>query len=174
MAVIDATVFMGMHHALNDRRQRALKVVMSNFDEGFEISFDQIGICDSIVWRRPREVQDAYYPFMDVLHTEMPFRRRGYSLATIERAANDPQLAEIRTSSPSCALLAASVIEESELLYTFDPVLLKSQPTVRYVACSYGTQPGGIRSGGSFPGELQQLYNESRSLVITENDFGHA
>lgn len=178
MPVIDATVFMGMHHTDPQRRVRAVALIVSNFRGGLEISFDQIGICDSIVWCQPRGVQDAYYPFMDVLHTKMPFERHGYSAASVMRAASDRSLVQLRDTSPTRALLAASVIEEEKVLYTFDPSLIATGSLKPFISDAVGDGFFSIQgveadSSGAFLGELQQLYIDSQVLTISDDDFSY-
>ncbi|WP_201294684.1 MULTISPECIES: DUF6190 family protein [unclassified Nocardiopsis] len=62
---VDADVFMGMHHE-NEALRRGCKAFFVERLKGrVAMSLEQVGRCDDLVWRRPRELQDAYYPFMD-------------------------------------------------------------------------------------------------------------
>jgi hypothetical protein len=91
--LIDASVFMGMHAQDDATRRACMSFMVDRFDAGVVISWEQIGRCDDIVWSRARDVQDAYYPFMDVLHSTMPFTRRPYDADDLEVALRDRRLA---------------------------------------------------------------------------------
>jgi len=91
--LIDASVFMGMHAQEDDTRLACMSFMAARFDAGVVLSWEQIGRCDDIVWSYPRDVQDAYYPFMDVLHSTMPFARRPYDAADFDLALRDRRLA---------------------------------------------------------------------------------
>ena len=90
---IDASVFMGMHAQDDGTRHACRSFMAGRFDAGVVISWEQIGRCDDIVWSYARDVQDAYYPFMDVLHSTMSFSRRPYDADDLELALRDPRLA---------------------------------------------------------------------------------
>lgn len=39
---------------------------------------EEVGICDDLVWKMPRDIQDMYYPFMDNLHSMLDMSRLPY------------------------------------------------------------------------------------------------
>ncbi|WP_253257845.1 DUF6190 family protein, partial [Pseudomonas syringae] len=89
LPMIDATVFMGMHHADPGVRDKSLEFFSRFYESSVQMNFAQIGICDAIIWKKGRALQDAYYPFMDVLHTDMAIQREGYSEQVLQRAAGE-------------------------------------------------------------------------------------
>jgi len=163
---IDATVFLGMHHEDSLIRQRSLAFFRSHFESRARINYEQVGICDAIIWRQARAVQDVYYPFMDVLHSDMQILREGYAFREINLAINDRQLLELR---PEQALLAA------QILLRKDAVLFTHDARLRELPCLQGYL-GDFDSLGmdsSFPSDLQSLYEASRALILTEKDWHH-
>jgi hypothetical protein len=91
--LIDASVFMGMHAQDDNTRLACMSFMAAQFEAGVALSWEQIGRCDDIVWSRTRDVQDAYYPFMDILHSTMSIARRPYDPADLELALRDRRLA---------------------------------------------------------------------------------
>jgi hypothetical protein len=90
--LIDASVFMGMHAQDDDTRLACMSFMAARFEAGVVLSWEQIGRCDDIVWSYARDVQDAYYPFMDVLHSTMSLARRPHDAADLELALRDRRL----------------------------------------------------------------------------------
>lgn len=163
---IDASVFLGMHHADDLIRQRSLAFFHSHFQRRARMNFEQVGICDAIIWRQPRRVQDVYYPFMDLLHSDMQILREGYAFAELEQALSDRQLRGLR---PEQALLAAQVLASTAgTLFTHDPALL----ALPCLASRLGDFDG-LDPHGAFPAELQDLYQASRAFILTEKDWQH-
>ena len=56
-------------------------------------------------------MQDLYYPFMDLLHSDMQILREGYTFADLQRALDDRALRHLR---PEQALLVAQVLLSRE------------------------------------------------------------
>jgi hypothetical protein len=162
---IDATVFLGMHHEHDSTRERSLAFFRDHFDGELRMSFEQIGICDAVIWRQSREVQDLYYPFMDHLHSEMRIHREGYLFEELGLALDHP---ELRALGSAQALLAAQVLHRKGVLFTHDPAL-RSLPCLR---SQLGTFEGSPRRA-AFPPELQALYQSSLSFVHTSKDWCH-
>ena len=165
MPMIDATVFLGMHHEDERIRQDSLTFFRAHFQQGARMNFEQVGICDAVIWRQPREVQDAYYPFMDVLHSEMKIKREGYSFHEIEFAARDLRRHGLY---PHQALLVAQVLNDGGVLYTHDPAL-------RTLSCLHGLLGDFSRldTGTAFPDALEALYQPSRIYTHTDKDWDH-
>ncbi|WP_248750492.1 DUF6190 family protein [Pseudomonas sp. MWU15-20650] len=182
--IIDATVFMGMHHDDEVIRTRSLAFFTHRYDSQVRMSFSQIGICDAIIWKKERELQDVYYPFMDVLHSDMNILRSGYSDAVLKRAAHSPELSAL---PPEKRLQAAQVLEGAGLFYTHDVEYHSCMALKPYLATfddpappqDYVASPSHLISFDSpprakrFPSELQKLYDVSLALTITDEDFQH-
>src|SRR5262249_30575214 len=121
------------------------------------MSFEQIGICDAVIWREPREVQDLYYPFMDRLHTDMQIVREGYCAHELHLALGHPALRRLR---PEQALLAAQTLAGGSMLVTHDPELC-ALPYVQPRLWDFSSSD----PCAAFPPELQTLYERSRAFV---------
>jgi hypothetical protein len=159
---VDASVFLGMHHQ-NDRiRQRSLAFFRDRFTHQVRMSFEQIGICDAVIWRQSRSIQDLYYPFMDRLHSEMCILRAGYEIGEIKPALRHPELQGLR---PEQILLAGQVLHSQGTLATHDAAL-------RRLGCLQARLWDFEQSlsATEFPSELQALYEASRVFVHTEED----
>lgn len=154
---VDASVFLGMHHQDDVIRQRSLGFFRSYFADQVRMNFEQVGICDAVIWRQSREVQDLYYPFMDRLHSDMQIVREGYSTRELNLAAGHRELQGLR---PEQALLAAQVLAHEGVLATHDPAL-RRLPCVQSQLWDFASSP----SHAAFPPELQALYETSRAFV---------
>jgi hypothetical protein len=162
---LDASIFLGMHHEDEQVRQRSLAFFRCYFASQVRMSFEQVGICDAIIWRQSREVQDLYYPFMDVLHSQMQILREGYEFREIELALEHRELQGLR---PEQALLAAQVMRRESALFTHDPAL-RSLPCLRPLLANFER----LGPEASFPPALQALYEPSRSFIHTSKDWDH-
>jgi hypothetical protein len=163
--MIDATVFMGMHHADAGVREKSLGFFSHFYQQSVLMNFGQIGICDAIVWSKSRELQDVYYPFMDVLHTDMSIRREGYSQSVLQRASAEQALEGLSVEKK---LMVAQVLEHDLALYTHDPELLRLPALQPYLQAFEFS-----RASPDFPETLQHLYETSRAMVIDHEDFRH-
>ena len=163
--MIDATVFMGMHHHNPDIRARSLAFFTRRFHSEVRMSFSQIGVCDAIIWKKARELQDVYYPCMDVLHSDMNILRAGYSNAALSRAANSAALSVL---SAEKRLQAAQVLEANCLFFTHDRDYRSCEALKPHLA-AFDTESAAT----TFPEGLQRLYHASLQLVITEEDYQH-
>ncbi|CAM3620108.1 hypothetical protein EI168_03950 [Halomonas sp. FME1] len=115
--IIDASVFLGMHHESLEVREKCVEIIVRNFDGGLEINLEQIGLCDNVIWQRSREEQNAYYPFMSYLHTVMEFKRIPYADEAYQLAAIDYRLKHLPMKK---AILACHVLAGERGLYTLD------------------------------------------------------
>jgi len=154
---VDATVFLGMHHQDRVIRRRSLEFFRGSYAREVRMSFEQIGICDAVIWRQRREIQDRYYPFMDRLHSEMPIARGGYSARELTLAVGHPELQELQ---PEQALQAAQVLARGGVLVTHDPAL-RALPCLQSRLWDFGVP----RPPAAFPPELQALYETSCVFV---------
>jgi hypothetical protein len=154
---VDASVFLGMHHRDPDIRRCSLGFFRGHYHHRVWMNFEQIGICDAIIWRQRRTVQDAYYPFMDRLHSDMQIVREGYQMQELELALGHPELKILR---PEQALLAAQVIACDGVLVTHDPVLHRV-PCLSSRLWNFTS----ARPAPGFPADLQALYEASCVFV---------
>ena len=163
---IDASFFLGMHDGNERHRLKSLAYFSRHLSGQPRMNYEQIGICDAVIWTQRREVQDLYYPFMDRLHTDMAIQRSGYTYHEIDTALSDPHL---RALTPEHALLAAQVLRSQGSLATHDPVLLG-------LDCLQGriwTAPPGDDQPVAFPPELQALYEASRAFIHHDEEPTH-
>jgi len=154
---IDATFFLGMHDGNQARRLRSLGYFTRNLSSKPRMNYEQIGICDAVIWTKSRVVQDLYYPFMDRLHSDMPILRSGYTHDEINLALSHP---ELKNLPPEQAIQAAQVLHNQGKLATHDPVL-------RGLDCLHGRLWSPVDDGrpATFTEELQALYVASQAFV---------
>lgn len=162
---LDATLFLGMHDGDQARRARSLAFFTRRLGEQVFMSLEQVGLCDHVIWARGREEQDAYYPFMDNLHTLMAIRRRGYDRADMALALGDARLARLPFRQ-ACTL--AQVMSHDGILHTHDPALLGRDELRHWLADDADEAPL------AFPEPLQALYEQSRRLVLALEDGCYA
>jgi hypothetical protein len=157
---VDATVFMGMNST--DEHVRAAcasffaQFVAQPTSRSLAMSLEQVGRCDDIVWGYPRHVQDAYYPFMDNLHTDLEVDRLTCDDTDLA-AAGEPGADGL--AAPD-RLQLAMVANRGGVLYTLSRRLLAvaRAPVRRPPALAAGRLP--------FAGRLERLYQESLVLRI--------
>ncbi|MEU5692581.1 DUF6190 family protein [Actinosynnema sp. NPDC020468] len=153
-AVIDAALFMAMN-STDDRIRRQGKAFFAHrLTTGAVMPLEQVGRCDDLVWGYPREVQDAYYPFMDVLHTDMKVDRIGYTEDDLRVAQTSSLLAGLPLGR---RLTVAVVLNRGATLYTTDPQLTGRTDL------PLGELPD-VES--AFPEPLETLYQQSLALLV--------
>jgi hypothetical protein len=158
---IDAALFMGMH-----ARDEAVRVACKNFfaerlsGDGVMMSLEQVGRCDALVWQYGRVEQDAYYPFMDVLHTDMVIDRVPYEEQDVKTALSDKNLAGLELID---RLTLGMVLNRGGELVSAASRLagLRGLP-VR------APEPGPERA---FPPYLERLYERSLVLRVPGKDL---
>lgn len=150
---VDATVFLGMHHEDPTKRDRSLGFFAHNFHGRVFMNFEQVGICDAVIWRQSRQTQDLYYPFMDRLHSDMDIVRCGYAREDLQQALALTEL------TPEQALLLVQVVRTGAVLATHDPAL-ESHPALRERLWRFAQGPA-----PELPAPLQALYRESLAFV---------
>ncbi|MGW4566354.1 DUF6190 family protein [Streptomyces sp. NPDC004561] len=154
----DAALFLGMNSADERLRVACKAFFAARLDGTLVMSLEQVGRCDDVIWGYARELQDAYYPFMDNLHTVMDIRRVGYDEADLRRALDgtgipDPLPVHER-------LLLGMVTGREGLLHTASPRLTRHPGLpVRAPAAADGPEP-------VFPGPLEALYRRSLALRV--------
>ncbi len=157
---VDATAFLGMHHPDSAVRSAWKTFFVDRFAAGLVMSLEEVGRCDDMVWRTPRAVQDDYYPFMDLLHTDAEIRRNGYAEADLTVAVADTHLAGLTVAQ---RLLVAFARRQGGLLVTADTALL-----ARAGLPVAAVPPG--RGDAVFPEPLEALYQRSLALRTLADD----
>jgi hypothetical protein len=152
--VIDASLFMAMNSADERTRRQGKAFFTARLATGAVMSLEQVGACDDLVWGYDREVQDAYYPFMDVLHTEMTIHRVPYTADDLLLALKSPNLADLPLDR---RLTVAVALNRGGTLYTVDPVLTGRDDL------PLGVLPDGE---STFPQPLEKLYAQSLALLV--------
>ncbi|MGH3976077.1 MAG: DUF6190 family protein [Pseudonocardiaceae bacterium] len=154
--IVDATAFLGMH-AVDDATRIACKTFFAsrNPHETVLMSLEHIGWCDDVVWGHPRPLQDAYYPFMDTLHSEMAIRRVGYDEPDIEAALGTAELTDLPMRE---RLLMGMVLRRDAVLRTASPRLVARRDLPVASVPPASEQP--------FSEHLEQLYRASLALRI--------
>jgi hypothetical protein len=119
---VDASLFLGMHSKDPDVRTACASFFAEHLRTPVLMTYEEVGRCDDVVWGHARAAQDAYYPFMDVLHSLMPIRRRAYTAEDREALAVLPAAAGALASREQ--MLLASVHATGGELITVNPRLL--------------------------------------------------
>lgn len=161
--VIDASVFMGMHSRDEALRLSCKRFFAKRLDHRLVMSLEDVGRCDNLVWRFPRDTQDAYYPFMDNLHTDAEIHRVGYDEDDVRIALESPRLADLLMHE---RLLLGMVLRRQAVLYTASPRLRD-----RMDLPARAVPTGGNVSPSDFPGLLEQLYQQSLALRVAPEDL---
>ncbi|POX43228.1 hypothetical protein C3486_01365 [Streptomyces sp. Ru73] len=159
---VDAALFMGMHSTDTAVRDACAAFFAAHLERPLVMTYEEVGRCDDVVWGYPRAAQDAYYPFMDLLHSVMPVRRRAYTAD--DWLAFDRLPAPATALSPRERMLLAAVSAGGGELVTVNPRLLALTTPGLPVR---GPEPaaGPVR----FPdgtGTLDKLYDVSLELVV--------
>ncbi len=113
------------------------------------------------MWRRSRQVQDAYYPFMDNLHTDMKIHRRPYEVEDVRIGLEAPELAGLPVHE---RLLIGMAIRRNATVYTVSPRLSQR---CRELPLAEPPKTGETR----FPDRLEELYQESLVLRILPEEW---
>jgi len=122
---IDASVFLGMHSKDERTRVACKNYFVQRPNEEIGMSLEQVGKCDDVIWQFPRERQDAYYPFMDNLHTIMRIDRISYDREDISAATFNQHLHGLDISD---RLTMGLVLARRGVLYTINPTLVNLRP----------------------------------------------
>ncbi|RLU79961.1 hypothetical protein CTZ27_36045 [Streptomyces griseocarneus] len=154
---LDASLFMGMHSTDPSVRAACTAFFASHLGARVVMTYEEVGRCDDFVWHVPREVQDAYYPFMDVLHSVMPIDRRAYTEADLAALGELPAEADgLRLRDR--LLLAAVRAADGELVTVNPRLLALAGPGIPV------REPEKAAERGMFPEELDRLYEQSLVL----------
>jgi hypothetical protein len=159
---VDSSLFMGMH-AEDDEVRLACKnfFVEQLGGDGFVMNLEQVGRCDALIWGQyGREEQDAYYPFMDVLHTDIAMDRIPYEERDIKAAQSAQVLDGLELTD---RLTLGMVLARGGELVTVNPRL-----------AGHDGLPARPPDGGtelSFPPYLERLYERSLLLRVAGKDL---
>jgi hypothetical protein len=153
--VVDSSAVLGMHSVDEVVRVSCKAFFAQRVREEVWMSLEHVGWCDDVVWRYPRVEQDAYYPFMDALHSEMPIRRVGYEKRDVVTALTDPALRDVPMRE---RLLIGMVLCRSAVLHTVNPRLChrRDLPVVEVP----------VVGEKQFPEHLERLYQVSLALRL--------
>lgn len=151
---MDATVFLGMHAADDAVRIACKNFVAQQAPKTLWMLFEDIAVADHAIWQLPENIQTAYYPFMDALHSRLPIKRIPYNDKAIEGA-----LALQRTKNLSArnALTLATIQSFDAVLFTLDTDRL-AFPFCQRVSAQHAEC--------SFDEPLEQLYRASLRLRL--------
>ena len=158
---IDATLFMGMHSKDNAVRLTCKAFFADRIADKVVMSWEQVGRCDDLVWGYQRAVQDAYYPFMDNLHTDMSITRISYSENDVHLALTAPELADLPVHE---RLLLAQVMSRDGVRHTASPRL--TGRTDLPIA-EHETPMAEV----AFPPALERLYQDSLVLTVIPEEL---
>ncbi|MFJ9433065.1 DUF6190 family protein [Streptomyces sp. NPDC101490] len=165
---VDATLFMGMHSEDEAVRTGCKAFFAGRLAAGEAgrvlMNWEQVGRCDDLVWGYGRRTQDEYYPFMDVLHTDLAVNRVPYDEDDVRRAFTSPGLGGLPAHE---RLLLAQVVGRGGVLHTASPRLAEAAgglPVVPVAPRASAAAPAPLVEP-TFPAYLEDLYQ--RSLVLT-------
>lgn len=156
--LVDASVFLGMH-ATEDSLRRACKAVFVgalSAPAGVTMSLDEIGRCDHAVWGRPRAMQDAYYPFMDRLHSTACIRRVALAVDDLAAIVRDARLSGLADAE---RLQVALALRTGARLVSVRPGLTGRADLPVDVPAAVAVEP-------VFPAPFEALYSRSLALRI--------
>jgi hypothetical protein len=157
---IDSSLFLGMHSAVEATRRACKGFFVERLQGSVTMSLEHVGRCDDVVWRHGRQVQDAYYPFMDNLHTDMRIVRRGYQEEDLRLALSSARLEGLQLYD---RLLLAMVINQGGTLYSVSQRLVERT--------DLPVRPPPSSPEEAFPGELERLYQTSLRLRVVAADL---
>lgn len=174
---IDASTFLGMHSPDEKVRVACKNYFVKRLGDQIGMSLEQVGKCDDTIWQYPREQQDAYYPFMDNLHTVMDIQRIPYTEKDISEAEFNPWLHGLDISD---RLTVGMALAQKGILYTVNPNLINFKPKAplnRLGQEVTGLDPKWyditdvirhpeLSEELNFPQELEELYQKSLAVKI--------
>lgn len=158
--LIHSSLFLGMHSTNEKTRVSCKNYFVERLSTQVGMSLEHIGGCDHVIWLYPRELQDAYYPFMDNLHTMMEMSRLPYSEDVIRFALEDSQISVLPMYDQ---LLVALAKIRKATIYTVNKELLNQSI---FPVCSPE-----LSEEKSFPDFLESLYQTSLQLRIPDSQL---
>jgi len=164
--IIDASIFLGMNHVDEGIRKLCVDIIIKNISTGLEINLEQIGLCDKVIWDRSRHEQDLYYPFMDYLHTVMPFDRVSYTDEAYYVGPTDTRFNHLPVLQ---SILAAHTVLKDIPLITLDKKLINTYSLRDNVVILSQDKISALE----FPTPLNTLYLDSLNLLLNSNEVGN-
>lgn len=158
---VDSSAFLGMHAADDSLRRACKSFFVEALARRLVMGFEEVARCDDVVWSKPRHVQDAYYPFMDRLHSDLPIRRLGLSRHDVDVAGADHRLAGLPDRE---RFAVAQAICLGVDMITVNPRLLHA-PGLPVAA------PVSVVDEPRFPSELEDLYRQSLGLRLSGEEL---
>ncbi|KOV84130.1 DUF6190 family protein [Nocardia sp. NRRL S-836] len=159
-AMIDASLFMGMHSTDDTVRGRCKSFFAQRLTGRVSMSLEHVGFCDNLVWSYPRAEQDAYYPFMDVLHTDMRIDRIGYEETDLKFALDTAWPPDLPWHE---RLLLAMATRLGAVVHTASSRLTGRTDLPAAVVSVLNTAQD---SAVDFPEPLERLYADSLALRV--------
>jgi hypothetical protein len=159
LSYIDYSVFLGMNALAEPARLACKAFLADRFESRLWMTWDHVGRCDDIIWSYSRRLQDLYYPFMDVLHSQRCLQREGYQDSSLRLAVSDPRLQPLPVLH---RLLVAQALERGAVVYTIDRALLD-------LAAGSGLPIRAVpdcEREREFPSPMEQLYRASLELRV--------
>ena len=155
---IDASLFLGMNRFDKKTRIACKNFFVKALQENRTIFFhlEQVGLCDDIVWNFKRETQDAYYPFMDTLHSIMQITRIPYTKADFSEAL---KIKSIKLTF-SDKLLIGSVKRNDSTLFSVNKNLNNVINNILIIDTTKKQKEL------EFPDKLEKLYKKSLKLKM--------
>lgn len=159
---------MGMHSADPEERRACVSLFAARLAQPLGMSLEQVGACDDLIWRYGRVEQDAHYPFMDNLHSALPFQRIAYTEDEARVALADGRT-QLTLAERMCL---AQVGNADAVLWTLNPRLLATaQAGVRHPADASDSGHGhadasAAELAAAWPGSLANLYVDSLALSV--------
>jgi len=156
---IDASLFLGMHRFDEKTRIQCKNFFVERLKSNTSlcINLEQVGKCDNEIWKFSREAQDAYYPFMDYLHTVLNIQRVPFSSLDIQEANTNEQLQKLLFSD---RLILGMVILKGGMLFTINTLLFEQN---NLPVCSPKSNEN---KELFFPPILEKLYQKSLKIKI--------
>ncbi|MGI8467014.1 MAG: DUF6190 family protein [Pyrinomonadaceae bacterium] len=155
---IDASVFLGMNSNNENIRVSCKNFFIKNLNAEIFMNFEQVGLCDDVIWSFPFELQTAYYPFMDLFHSIMPIKRLPYTTHTLSGISNDSSLPLIEK------LNVVFAREHNAVIYSLKMVILDQHDIKKTPV---------LQNERIFCKSLEIYYQESLQLVIDMDSIFH-
>ena len=118
---VDSSFFLAMHSTDEPVRIACKNYFIERAHSEIFMSLEHVGWCDDVIWSYSREKQDAYFPFMDQLHTDLNIHRLRYEDEDLRCAIEAQTLRRLDLFN---RLLVAMVVRRGGVLYTVNEELL--------------------------------------------------
>ena len=82
---VDHSIFLGMNAEDDVTRIASKNFFVDRSKDSIHMSFEDIAYCDHVVWGKEQALQDAYYPFMDNVHTDLSIVRLPYNRGVLDQ-----------------------------------------------------------------------------------------